>query len=74
MSYLRRFVGFWRDFLIGDDLLGAGIAVGGLVLAYLLVRLGFDAYWVIPLAVVVSVSSSLWRALRRRQRARAAER
>lgn len=70
MSSLVAFIKFWRDFLIGDDLLGAAIVVTGLGLTYLLVRLGLDAYWLIPLAVVASVTSSLWRTVRRRQRAR----
>ena len=59
--YLKRFLLFWRDFLIGDDWWGAGIALVGLGLTYLAVHYHVAAYWVLVLLVTISLVQSLWR-------------
>ena len=51
MRYLRAFVRFWWDFIVGDDWrVAAGIAVA-LGLTVLLVVRGVNAWWLIPAAV-----------------------
>ncbi len=67
--YLRRFLLFWRDFLIGDDWWGAGIVLGGLGFTYLAIHYKFPAYWIPVLSVLVSLGQNLWRARRRSMQA-----
>ena len=68
-GYLKRFVLFWRDFLIGDDWWGAGVALVGLGLTYVAVRVHVVAFWVPVLLVTVSLGQSLWRMEARSRRA-----
>lgn len=67
MSYVKAFILFWYDFLIGDDWLGAAIAIAGFAGTWGLTRAGLPAFWLLPLAVPVSVGVSLWRRARVRQ-------
>jgi hypothetical protein len=61
MSRVRSFGTFWWDFVVGDDWrVAAGILVA-LGLTLLLVHWGVNAWWLLPLAVVVV----LWSAVRR---------
>ena len=61
MKYLRNFVRFWYDFIIGDDwVIAAGVVIA-LIATALLVQLGVNAWWAIPLAVVVMLATSLLR-------------
>ena len=63
--WLRAFVRFWVDFLVGDDWLvaaGVGIALLG---TWGLVAAGVSAWWLLPPAVVLAVAVSLRRAVRR---------
>lgn len=65
MSYLVRFLEFWYDFIVGDDwtvAIGVLVALG---LTALLTRQGLDAWWLMPVAVVVLLALSLSRAIRR---------
>jgi hypothetical protein len=57
---------FWYDFIVGDDwLVAAGVAVG-LAVTYGLHRVSdVPAWWFLPLAAVVLLATSLWRANRR---------
>jgi len=64
MTYLKRFLGFWYDFIVGDDWTIAAGVVAGLALAGLLARRGVDAWWLMPLAVTVVLAISLWREVR----------
>jgi hypothetical protein len=64
MTYVKRFLGFWYDFIVGDDWTIAAGVVGGLVLTGVLARSGADAWWLMPLAVTVLLAVSLWREVR----------
>jgi hypothetical protein len=63
--WLRLFVRFWIDFIVGDDWLvaaGAGLA---LLATWGLVVAGVSAWWLLPPAVVLAIAASLRRAVRR---------
>jgi len=64
MTYVKRFLGFWYDFIVGDDWTIAAGVVGGLVLTGVLAQRGADAWWLMPLAVTVLLAVSLWREVR----------
>ena len=65
MRWITSFLLFWYDFIVGDDwLIAAGIVIA-LALSMLLVGRGVDAWWLMPLAVVVLLGISLWRETRR---------
>ena len=64
MTYVKRFLGFWYDFIVGDDWTIAVGVVGGLVLTGVLARRGADAWWLMPLAVTLLLAISLWREVR----------
>ena len=61
MKYVKAFFLFWYDFIVGDDW---AVAVG-IVLALFgtdrLIRFGVNAWWLMPVAVVVLLAISLWR-------------
>jgi len=63
---LRAFAAFWYDFVVGDDWLIAVGVVISLVLTYALSRTGVPAWWLLPLALVLLLPLSLWRAVRHR--------
>jgi hypothetical protein len=64
---VRAFGLFVYDFVIGDDWwVAAGVAVA-LVLTYLLAHAAtISAWWLVPVAVVLLMPLSLWRAVRKR--------
>ena len=64
MSRLRSFARFWWDFIVGDDwrvAAGLAVAVG---FTWVLSHRGHNAWWLLPLAVVVLLADSLRRATR----------
>ena len=63
---LRAFAAFWYDFVVGDDWLIAVGVVISLVLTYALSRTAVPAWWLLPLALVLLLPLSLWRAARHR--------
>jgi hypothetical protein len=66
MQRIRAFAAFWYDFVVGDDwLIAVGVAIS-LALTYVLSRTAVPAWWLLPLALVLLLPLSLWRAVRRR--------
>lgn len=65
MRYLRNFFLFWYDFIVGDDwMIAAGVVIV-LIVTGLLVQLGLNAWWVMPVAAAVLLAASIWRETRR---------
>ena len=64
MSYLDSFGRFWWNFIVGDDwLVAAGVAIA-LLLTYVLTRNDVNAWWLLPVGVVLFLIESLRRAVR----------
>ena len=63
---LRRFAAFWYDFLIGDDWRVAAGVVVALAITYGFSRTTVGAWWCLPVAVVILLTFSVWRAARSR--------
>ena len=64
MNYLKNFLLFWYDFIVGDDwVIAAGVVIA-LVVSALLARRDMNAWWLMPVAVVVMLAISLWRETR----------
>jgi hypothetical protein len=59
---LKAFGAFWYDFVVGDDWRVAVAVVLALAITFALVKGGVPAWWVLPVAVVVVLPWSLWRA------------
>jgi hypothetical protein len=63
MGFLKGFVLFWYDFVVGDDWRGAAAVAVALVGTALLVHAaGLNAWWLLPLCVVAALGWSLRRA------------
>ncbi len=66
MSFLKSFILFWWDFIVGDDWVVAAGVVIALAVSILLRQQGMtSAWWIMPLAVVVTLTFSLERARRK---------
>lgn len=66
MKRLKAFGAFWYDFVIGDDWRVAVGVVVALLLTFVLGRTtGVAVWWVVPVAVVVLLPVSIYRAARR---------
>jgi hypothetical protein len=65
MRYVKSFMVFCYDFVIGDDWRMALGVVVGLALTALLAHNGLAAWWVLPIIVVLVVVISLRRARRK---------
>jgi hypothetical protein len=64
MRYMIAFLRFWYDFIIGDDwTIAASIAVA-LALTCLLARSNIQAWSLLPIAAVLTLGVSVWRAAR----------
>ena len=61
MRYLRSFGRFWWDFVVGDDWRAALGLVVAIAATAALVAAGVDAWWLMPIAVVVVLALSLKR-------------
>ena len=64
MRYLKSFLLFWYDFVVGDDWMIAAGVVLALVASALLARRDLNPWWLMPVAVVVLLVVSLWRETR----------
>jgi len=68
INKLKSFAAFWYDFVVGDDwrvAVGVVVALGA---TYGAVRAGIPAWWVMPAAVAILLSTSLLRATRAARR------
>jgi hypothetical protein len=65
MTYLKSFLLFWYDFVVGDDwMIAAGVVIA-LGVSAALARRDVHAWWLMLVAVVVLLAASLWRETRR---------
>ena len=63
MNRIKSFGAFWYDFVIGDDWHVAALVVAGLALTAILVHVAsVNAWWLLPIVVVVALGWSLHRA------------
>jgi hypothetical protein len=62
VRWIRAFVGFWIDFVVGDDWTVAATVLVALLATWGLVLAGIPAWWLIPVAAVGSTAVSLRRA------------
>jgi len=61
MKYLVAFGRFWWNFIVGDDwTVAAGVAVA-IGLVAILVDHDVNAWWLLPIAVVLLTGISVWR-------------
>ena len=65
MTQIVGFLRFWYDFIIGDDWVVAVGVVIALALTYAVSRTSVPAWWLLPLALVLLLPLSLWRATRK---------
>lgn len=61
MKYITGFFQFWYDFIVGDDWTVAAVVVVALALTALLAHNAIVAWWLMPLAVALVLTASLWR-------------
>jgi uncharacterized membrane protein len=69
MRVLRSFLGFWYDFIVGDDWVVAAGVVVALAATAGLAHARVPAWWLLPVAVVALLALSLVRAARTARRA-----
>jgi hypothetical protein len=63
---LKAIGAFWYDFVIGDDwIIAVGVAIA-LMITGLVATLGQAGWWIVPIAIVLLLPLSLWRAIRSR--------
>jgi hypothetical protein len=61
MRYLKSFGLFWWDFVVGDDWRAALGLLIAIAVTAALVAAGVDAWWLMPIAVLVVLAMSLRR-------------
>lgn len=64
MGFIRNFLFFWYDFIVGDDWTVAVGIVGALIVGRILTVASIPAWWWMPLVVAVVLTFSLARATR----------
>ena len=62
--WISAFGGFWYQFVIGDDWLGAAGVVVAIAAVWGLVELGWPAYWLGPLVIIATATALVARGLR----------
>jgi hypothetical protein len=65
LRWIRAFVDFWVDFVVGDDWTVAATILVALLGTWALVQAGLAAWWLLPAAALGSTAVSLRRAARR---------
>jgi hypothetical protein len=61
MQYLVGFIRFWYDFIIGDDWTIAVSVALSVVATFWLVHSNIQAWWLLPLAAIITLGVSLLR-------------
>jgi hypothetical protein len=61
MKFLKRFVQFWIDFIIGDDWRVAAGVVLAVAATALLSHQSIESWWLLPLATAVVLTIAVWR-------------
>ena len=65
MSFLKRFIAFWYDFIVGDDWrVALGVAVA-LTVTYGVSGTSMPAWWILPAAIAILLPLSLLHATRK---------
>ena len=64
VRWIRAFVEFWVEFIVGDDWTVAATVGVALLVTWALHRAGVAAWWLVPVAVVGATAVSLRRAAR----------
>jgi F0F1-type ATP synthase assembly protein I len=59
MRYVKQFVLFCWDFVVGDDWRMAAGVIVGVGLCYLLAHHGMNAWWMLPALIVVGLALSV---------------
>lgn len=72
MNFLKQFALFWWDFIVGDDWVVAAGVVLALALTGVLEWQQINAWWVMLVAVTVTLALSLRREIRKARAAREA--
>ncbi len=67
IARIRAIGAFWYDFVVGDDWRVAAGVVVALLITFGVSRSTSKSWWIVPLAVVLLLPYSLWRAVRRRE-------
>ena len=62
MSYVRSFLMFWYNFIIGDDWTVAAAVAVALAITYWLGHQGVRVWWLLPAVVILTKGVSAWRA------------
>jgi hypothetical protein len=65
VRWIRAFVAFWVDFIVGDDWTVAAAVLAALLATWGLQRAGLPAWWLLPATVIASTTVSLRRATTR---------
>jgi hypothetical protein len=62
VRWIRAFVDFWIDFIVGDDWTVAATVLAALLVTWGLNRAGLPDWWLLPAAVIAVTTVSLRRA------------
>lgn len=65
-SRIKAFFAFWYDFIVGDDWRVAVGVVIVLAITWGVSRTSVPSWWLLPVAVLLVVPLSLWKATRER--------
>ena len=64
MKYIRQFLRFWYDFIVGDDWRIAAGVVAAIGLTALVAHRGFAAWWLMVVLVIAVLIGSVRRGAR----------